>query len=465
MLNRDMKLLSFKQFISEARSHSASNPKISAYDALEGYKDDPDIYISFTDVDKIGINPNSTYNTPIGIYTYPLKEIWKGFNHKSRRVDVPFAQYSEHIWIIKPRGGKFVKDLYKDYNSKSYDTDMDKIRKIYSSVKNIEAIIDEGTKTAKVRNPVSSFWNVTKMLGSEINSSKPYVGWNTVMRKLGYSGFADKSGKSIIHESEPIQAVFLSVKSFTVVKEILNKWYPSSDKAMLMNGILSDDKNERQDAAKNPNATEEILKIAAKDKEFLVRLEVSKNPTTPESVLSVLIDDARPSVAIKAIDHHHMTLKLLKRAMKKEESGIRYEVMINDKIDANIVKMGMTDDDRDVRSIAFDHKLMTTAMLKKIITGKYSIKVMKSATLSDKITQALLALLLKSSDVYNRKLAADSYMVTKETLAIALNDKDIEVQLSAIGNDNITKELVQPMLNSPSARVRLAASNTIKHLR
>jgi hypothetical protein len=67
----------FKQYISEARRNPEQNPKISVVQALAKYKDDPDIYISFTYVDKVGINPRSTFNTPLGIYTYPLKEMWK----------------------------------------------------------------------------------------------------------------------------------------------------------------------------------------------------------------------------------------------------------------------------------------------------------------------------------------------------------------------------------------------------
>ena len=70
---------SYKLFLSEKRSNPDKNPKLSAYDYLEQYKDDPDVYISFTDISKIGINPRSDFNTPNGIYTYPLREMWKDF--------------------------------------------------------------------------------------------------------------------------------------------------------------------------------------------------------------------------------------------------------------------------------------------------------------------------------------------------------------------------------------------------
>jgi hypothetical protein len=43
--------------------------KVFYIDALEQYKDDPNIFITYSDVMKVGINPRSYYDTPIGIYT------------------------------------------------------------------------------------------------------------------------------------------------------------------------------------------------------------------------------------------------------------------------------------------------------------------------------------------------------------------------------------------------------------
>jgi len=88
---RVYQMKTFEMYISERRRNPDQNPRISAYDALLKYKDDSDMYISFTSKRKIGINPASDYNTPLSIYTYPLKEIWKGFDHKHKRIVVPFA--------------------------------------------------------------------------------------------------------------------------------------------------------------------------------------------------------------------------------------------------------------------------------------------------------------------------------------------------------------------------------------
>ena len=103
-------MISFLQYLLEERAKVVQRQ--SAYDILKEYKDDPNIYISFTDIDKLGINPQSGYNTPLGIYTYPLKEIWKSFNHSTETIHVPFKGNADYIWIVKQSCSNFVEDLY-----------------------------------------------------------------------------------------------------------------------------------------------------------------------------------------------------------------------------------------------------------------------------------------------------------------------------------------------------------------
>jgi len=62
--------------------------------ALKPYSESNDLFIHFSDLPKLGINPQSDYNTPLGIYAYPLKEIYKEVTNDT----VPFA--SERKWVI-----------------------------------------------------------------------------------------------------------------------------------------------------------------------------------------------------------------------------------------------------------------------------------------------------------------------------------------------------------------------------
>lgn len=123
---------SFASYLIEKRRNPEQNPKISAYEALSKYKDDENIYISFTNVDKVGINPKSKFNTPLAIYTYPLKEMWKNFDHVGKQIQVPFAGNNPYIWVLKQSKGKFIKDLYTDYTSADFDRDMAKLNDMFA---------------------------------------------------------------------------------------------------------------------------------------------------------------------------------------------------------------------------------------------------------------------------------------------------------------------------------------------
>jgi len=136
---------SFKIYLTEKRKNPDQNPKISAYEALKPYKDNPKIYITFTGIDKVGINPHSGFNTPNGIYTYPLKEIWQGFDHTKGHVVVPFAGESPYVWILEENCKKF--QIISEYNSSDYDNDMNKIRQLYDQKKiltNLKGMVDKG---------------------------------------------------------------------------------------------------------------------------------------------------------------------------------------------------------------------------------------------------------------------------------------------------------------------------------
>jgi len=114
--------------LTEARRNPDMNPKISAYEALKPYSKDERYFISFTQLDKLGINPKSRYETPLGIYTYPLSTIWEEYRVEQTRSlgkAVPFAGDSPYIWLVKVNpGARFIEDMYSDYGSDYYDRDM-----------------------------------------------------------------------------------------------------------------------------------------------------------------------------------------------------------------------------------------------------------------------------------------------------------------------------------------------------
>jgi ankyrin repeat protein len=210
-----------KNILLELRKNPELNIKTDPVKEIEQYSKDPDVYISYRSIDKIGINPKSKYNTPNGIYTYPLKEIFPALQQGGIS-NVPFAGDENYVYVIKlkPNYKKhFVNNMYL-YDSSNYDVDIQKLKTHFIpkhlTEKEFDDIKNKGLSDAKNKNPITSMWNITRVLANY----KPN-NWNFILRKvLGYCGFADKSGRGIIHESEPIQAVFLDPTCFTVLSRI-----------------------------------------------------------------------------------------------------------------------------------------------------------------------------------------------------------------------------------------------------
>lgn len=313
-------MLTFKEFLLERRRGGEKlNPRVSAVMALEPYKDDQDVFITYTQIEKIGINPNSEYNTPNGIYTYPLKRAWEKYYVKGKgELDVPFAGDAAWVNAVKIKSNaKVIRDIGVDYSSKDWDEDIPKLAKIFIdhpfSTKNSKAMVtmlkgirlyDEkemdfvepneewyfknrenvlwnvfkAIKQNAMENAYSptiggQLWNLTKMLSTVIKNTKniakkvieansqidetlisiqrlekpldltdrsvmftinsrtkkldnpaPNV-WTWIWLNMGYAGVADRTGFGIIHDAEPVQAVFFKKSAFDVLGRFMNKGY------------------------------------------------------------------------------------------------------------------------------------------------------------------------------------------------------------------------------------------------
>lgn len=311
-----------REFITELRKNPEQNPKLSAYDQLVPFKNDPNAYIHMTNINKLGIAPLSGFDTPLGIYAFPVKEVWNeySFDETKSVAELPFGSDRRYIQVFRWNGkGKFV-DV-SQYSNQDFIEDVNKIYQIYNGVhsnywndeKAFEELqrkykrnteyqepfsADEQERWAKLKNKVmtikyaidtakysghaaSKFFNVCRWVSNkgidpnsrpigdtgydvmkvkrkhEISAEKKkgvtdiqwkepvYQGtneltknWNALLRKLGYAGFSDKKGLGIIHPSEPIQAVFLSMQFIEPVKTILNKDYGTNVTLIINEKIL-----------------------------------------------------------------------------------------------------------------------------------------------------------------------------------------------------------------------------------
>ena len=364
---------SFNQFLIEARRNPISkktgeelNPKKPPVERLEKYKDDNDIFISFisnakdfTETGKsgaltaqVGLNTKSRYNTPNGIYTYPIAEVYDMYAGPSamrfKRFNVPFVKDMPKIAILR-RKGKFINEIGegRSYARGNLAGDVKKMT-LYAvpklmktlGVKNemlmwliVGSVIGYGMHKSSNKSDGGQFWNASRLLSSliahagmvkkldfekkntkrgielyfrigtlpnvyvfyfivpdkkstegnknwkkgmevdefedyldpqkeqkvsitikndwlnyvdytsgtdivtanAINPSEekkdkgianPYANaWANLLVNTGYDSIADRRGHGIIHQAEPVQAVFLSRRGYDVIDIIDNKTY------------------------------------------------------------------------------------------------------------------------------------------------------------------------------------------------------------------------------------------------
>jgi hypothetical protein len=238
------------ELLTELRKNPDQNPKVSVNDELAdaidqlrtSYEGRPtNLFVSFTAVDKLGINPQSKYDTPLGIYAYPATYVEDKVGARPM-TNLPFAGDSPYATIFKSRGN--IVNLADMPESDVIDY-YQKIAKYWSqisrkdwktSVDEVENIIKDASDKATFKSrPGGQFWYVTMQVAklmAEINKPKErqiapkkyprHVSWNTLFRAIGINGCVD-TGVGIIHTSEPHQAVFFDISAVDVVKRVHNR--------------------------------------------------------------------------------------------------------------------------------------------------------------------------------------------------------------------------------------------------
>jgi hypothetical protein len=218
----------FIEYITEKRSHDI--PKVGVVEALSKYRNDPDIYISYTDVEKLGINPTYGFETPLGIYFYPLKNVWKNVENNS----IPFAGDRKWVWVVR---AKDLLDLDK-YNNARMTEDIVKLTAEFKGGKDFDRAYEAAKIDCKrYGSPVLTrgrfIFYLTHNLASWNN--KQAVEWSRILRKvLGYKGVRDTKG--IIHTNEPIQAIIFTLRDLEIVEKIANI-RPDTNKRIIVKSI------------------------------------------------------------------------------------------------------------------------------------------------------------------------------------------------------------------------------------
>ena len=254
-----MKSANFRVFL-EARKNPKQNQKYSNYQEMVAYWNrfhpegswrefherglSGDLYVNFSNVEKIGINPKPGYETtPLGFYAYPLsyaittiENESKRYSNQPRTTFLPFAGDRSFLQLFRVDRSDVKSstddDLYITTKHEKLATDyllqvQQKNLQKYIGDKEIsdeqKAVLRKAMTeiVAKVAKQVDDLYTFSKRLvfkhvmPDKPSESKVAV-WTKLMLNLGIKAVSDY-GVELIHENEPYQIVVLDV---SVIKDV-----------------------------------------------------------------------------------------------------------------------------------------------------------------------------------------------------------------------------------------------------
>ena len=270
---------------------------------------------TMTDIPKVGINPRTSFNTPAGVYAYPLNQ---AYYNKLLASELPFANDKPYCNIMKLNmTGKWLIPNKKGMDCSSDQDVQDVIAKLGETI-NSKYVEEHGSHW--------NFGNDAKIYDltyfATKNLSRSTVEWAKKLRALGYIGIYDP-GSGTIYPQEPDQLVCLTPDAYEWVdayetKEIrkiesntfdvtkVNPGKENLDPKYLHKKIEEydltnsswDQRNDWIQYAGNKNVLpKDLIAMYDKMKSFSgitndsLNYELVRNPSSPPNLLQRLYDD------------------------------------------------------------------------------------------------------------------------------------------------------------------------------
>lgn len=140
-----------------------------------------DLYVSYTGIEKIGVNPRSGYDTPLGVYSYPLSHVLRVIKNTGNASAVEYMGDLPFVWVFTPRNANAGLDIAR-YTEQQFKRDMAKLRQYMTSQgfdpEEYSRIEKEALNNAfsfekdKAGPDISKLWNVTRVMGAELAKKK-----------------------------------------------------------------------------------------------------------------------------------------------------------------------------------------------------------------------------------------------------------------------------------------------------
>jgi len=429
---------------------------------LVKYEEQGGYFIHFSNVPRIGLYIVNKYNTPIGFYAYPLDRD----KMESFAIDRPYAI------IFKPKPEANILEI-KKYSESDYKADIAKLVDMGNSLE----VIEKAASKAKRKTPAGKIWNVTRVLsGSDKKTDDDSVArgggatgkWSILFKKLGYDGVNDDC-LSIIHDSEPCQAVFFDTSKLDLVKVIELKssnikdvdqlfdteereyqrkitLAKTSSPKLLASLAQDSDWKIRKVVAGNENAPPEVLKSLLFDTDS-VRVLLAKNKKSPEDLLVALANDRDFNVRMAVVNNNSATPKVLASLAKLddlENTTIRILAVNHLNVTPEVLTTFSKDPAETVRSAVARNEDTPGDVLAELAKQP----VVRIAVAGNRNTpqEVLRYLADDSTDPLTREAVADNPKVPRDILEKLAKDSDNFVRRSAFQRLSGLQEMTQALV-------------------
>ena len=228
--------MKFSQLINESnalsrynKSKNIENAKESQWDIIKRIRKENsgDLFVSHRSIERLGINPNFKFKSPIGIYAYPIDYDIK--INTEETTGFTGADITNFIYVFKLTNGKMLDNSYTENNLK---IDIKKLKTFYPDFdfnnidfktskysKSKDSIQFKNNPNMKIPDvniiPLTKIFTITYIL-----SDKNPIKWNKLLRKLGYSGISD-NGDNVINDWGRSETIFFSNKNLKII-EVIN---------------------------------------------------------------------------------------------------------------------------------------------------------------------------------------------------------------------------------------------------
>jgi len=492
-----MKLLleNWREYLTEISRYEKETGKKSfgKHDITKYVTNTVPVKYAFTmvDIEKVGLNPRTKFNTPAGVYFYPLNQ---EYYEKLVKNKLPYASEKPYVGVVRLKDtntDKWLRFLQRGRNYANVDRVMAAYDKVFpaplrpqdredllAGLQQPSAISDE-LRHWDFNNDAKIFdltWYGTK------GSLRSTLKWNKLLRDLGYIGIYDNNN-SIIHPGEPFQMVALSPEAYEVVgfyttADIRKVDFPTSTRKLQQmawkRGLpkwvyqklaASNDWATLKTLITNPDMSKEVFEfIYNNNPSRPIILELAKSIFTPVEILRKIARESFPGnfhgggismMGLAILEHvaenPNAPEDVLMSLAGRNDEQIRSAVASNDntgvKILKKIIEAGGLDEPDLVRAIIYNPNINSEIFHQLVshqdITSRGLSLLANSASIPPE-------LLTKMAMKYRRAPMASSKQILAE---IARNPRTPEPTLRMLSKSETYLAVQRAIASNPSTPV------------